>query len=86
MAVTVPSTDVVNFNLQTEITTLTTLISSAQTLGNYALAGTLTLLQVQKQLQLCQSLMAQGSISPSGILAGSGQSYTAPTPSALGAL
>lgn len=86
MAVTVPSTDVVNFNLQTEITTLTTLISSAQTAGNYALAGTLTLLQAQKQCQLCMSLMAQGSISPSSILAGNGQSYTAPTPSALGAL
>lgn len=86
MAVVVPASDVPSAALAGEITNLGTLITAAQTAGNYALAGTLTALQVQKQQQLCQSLMAQGSISPAGILAGSGQSYTAPTPSALGAL
>jgi hypothetical protein len=85
MAVTVASTDVPNYVLQGEITDLTTQISAAQTAGNYPLAGVLTQLQIQKQIQLVASLMSQGSISASGILAGTGQTYSAPTASAGGA-
>jgi hypothetical protein len=84
-AITVNSLDPANYTLQGEITNLTTLISTAQTAGNYALAAQLTMVQVQKQIELVASLMACGSISAATILAGNAATYSLPSPSAGGA-
>lgn len=76
MAVVVPSTDVVNFALQTSITTLTASITAAA--ANGPLVAALTMTQVNLQNQLVMSLLGSGALSASSILAGNAPSYIVP--------
>lgn len=82
MAVTVPSTDLVNYNLQQTIANLGTLITSANTLGNYPLALALTKIQANTQLQLVLSLLGSGGLVPATVI--STMSYVTPTVGAGG--
>lgn len=82
MAVVVPSTDVPNAALAGEITNLTTLITAANTAGNYPLALCLNKLQANKQLQLVLSLLGSGGLVAATVL--STMSYVTPTPGAGG--
>jgi hypothetical protein len=84
MAVTVPSTDVVNYNLQTSITNVTAEIANATIALNGPLVLALNKQLAQLNLALVLGLLGQGSISASSILAGNAQTYTAATPGAGG--
>jgi hypothetical protein len=69
MAVVVPSADVVHFNMQTTITSLTTQITNAVNAGNHVLAGKLTADKAAMQAQLAASLVGAGNISGANVLA-----------------
>lgn len=69
MAVTVPSSDVTHFNMQSTITSLTTQIANAKTAGNYSLAAKLTQDQSNVRFQLVQSLIATGHVLAVNVLA-----------------
>lgn len=67
MTVTVPSTDVVNYELYNGITTLTTQIANAG--NNGALAFQLTKQKAVKQMALVLSLLGSGKITAANVLA-----------------
>lgn len=75
MSVVVPSSDVVHFNLQSSITSLTAQIANAVTAGNHPLAGKLTADKAALQAQLACSLIGAGNISGASVL--SNESYVA---------
>lgn len=75
MAVTVPSTDVNNFNLQGNITNLTAQITAAG--NNGPLAFAFTKAKSNQQLELVLSLLGSGSLLASTIL--STMTYLIPT-------
>jgi hypothetical protein len=76
MAIVVPSTDPVNFALQADIATLSTLITSNAT--NYPLVFKLTKDKANKQLQLVLGLLGQGSILAANVI--SSGTYAAAQP------
>jgi hypothetical protein len=69
MTVTVPSTDVVHYELYNGITTLTSQITAATAAGNGPLVFQLTKQKATKQLALVLSLIGTGKLQPSNILA-----------------
>lgn len=75
MAVTVPSSNVNNFNLQTSITQLTALIAAAG--NNGPLVFALTKARSNQQLELVLGLLGGGNILASAILAN--ETYAAAT-------
>lgn len=83
-AITVSASDPANYTLQNYITALATQITNAG--SNGPLVAQLTVLQVQAQIQLVQSLLACGSLNAANILAGDAPTYSLPTPSAGGAI
>lgn len=76
MAVTVPSSDVPNFNLQGSITALTTLITNAGSNGPLVFA--LTKAKSNQQLELVLGLLGSGRILASNVLAN--ETYTVGQP------
>lgn len=68
MAVTVPSTDLVNYNLQAQIANLNTLLTNGVQALNGALVQNLTMSYYNAQLALVLSLLGSGALSPATII------------------
>lgn len=68
MAVTVPSWDVPNFNLQTTIANLNTLLTNATQALNGPLVNSLQMAYYNAQLNLVLSLLGSGALTPATII------------------